>query len=132
MERLKKDLGLTDDQCDQLKANLKTHLKEGKSIGEKMKSDVQTVKKDLSDNAPEKKLTLDLEKYSEDHTAWEDSESAFRKNNESILTLKQRAQMTLDVPGMGVASSSFFDPMVPSRKDIPLETSGQSLDGPGK
>lgn len=132
MEGLKKDLGLTDNQYDQLKASLEAHLKETKLISGKLESDVQELKKDIIENTQENKLRADLEKYSYDHKTWEDSESDFNKKAAIVLTPNQRAQLILNMSGMGVGFNPFFGQVDPNQKDTLPVTAGRTSDSPRK
>jgi Spy/CpxP family protein refolding chaperone len=101
LDKMKKDLGLSDDQVEKLKALFKSHREELKPLQEKMKTDVDTLRTKKEAKATDSELKPVLDLLSADRKNMQDLRQKQQEQIRGILTPDQQAKMVLNRPFKG-------------------------------
>jgi Spy/CpxP family protein refolding chaperone len=100
-ERMKKELGLTDDQADKMKAAGKAQMEAMKPLMEKRKLDIDSLRVLVDKKAADKDLTAAIEGIKADQKAVEEQWKKHREAMAALLTPMQQAKSVLMMGEMG-------------------------------
>jgi Spy/CpxP family protein refolding chaperone len=103
LDGMKKKLDLTDGQVSKLKALFKSQQAEMKPIREKMKTNMDALRKKREAKASEADLKTALDKLAADRQSMQELRKKHQEQIRGILTPEQQAKMVLDRPGKGKA-----------------------------
>ena len=101
MGRMKKKLGLTDDQASKIKELFKTQREENEPLREQTKIDMDTLRLKVDSKASDSEIKKVLEALSADQKKIQAGRGKMKEQLSAILTPSQRAKMLLEMERRG-------------------------------
>lgn len=98
-ERMKKRLGLSDEQAGKLKAAMEARRAAAKPLHERMRQSVDKLRDQVKSKASDGEIQATLNEIEQAHKAAEAAEDRFKADTASFLKPSQRARMWLDLMG---------------------------------
>jgi Spy/CpxP family protein refolding chaperone len=95
--RMKKRLGLTDEQAGKLKDAMKAHMDANKPFNEQMRSGMKTLHEQLKSKASDDAVQKTLDSLKAARKAMAEENEKFQDSLSSFLSSTQRAKMLVDM-----------------------------------
>jgi Spy/CpxP family protein refolding chaperone len=95
LEKMKKKLGLTDEQAGKLEAAHKAHQEAVKPLREQLKKDLEALREKVAAKATDADLKAALDKLKSGRKALRERAEKLAEETEAVLTPSQRAEAAL-------------------------------------